>query len=486
MDLNDINKNNAAEYERLRTANAIIASLAPFDIRLEITDIIAGATVTRYVFNILSPKTRLSEFRAHYNDIRNSIQTQDDIMIYAPIAGTFKVAVEVVNVKRRLVELSDLLEKSEAKDVKGSLIFALGEQSTGGEVYADLTKMPHMLIAGTTGSGKSILLNDIIVSIMYRYSPDYVRFLIVDPKSVEMSVYNGAPHMLTPEIVTEPSDALASMDYLIAEMESRYQLFSKKGVPSIKDYNKSVDSQTEKKLPYLVLIVDEFSHIMDGNKAAFEGKLLRLAQKSRATGIHVILATQRPSSDVITGTIKVNMPCRAALKVFSAYDSQTVLNSGGAEKLSGRGDMLLFDANNSVEFTRIQCAYITLNEVRAVIEKSIEIDGFNFDKSIYDAIFVSRAPVADKKSDVDGKARDSVHYPYYKQALRYWLERCGGKASISSLQRGIGVGFNRAGRIFDDLQKMGYVETPSPDEQYGTKPLMVLVKLEDLDKLFPD
>lgn len=484
--MKSINCNN----EQQRIAQAIVDKLLEFGIQLELADIIVGASVTRYVFSVLSKRTRMSELRRYVDDIKCCAETLDEIMIQAPLHGTSTIGIDIANTERRLINLRDILESSAFANARGDLVFAIGEDVSGNAVIADLTKLPHILVAGTTGSGKSIFLNDLIVSLIYKYSPDYVRFIMVDPKLVEWSNYNGIPHMLAPETVTDAGDALAAMDYLIAEMESRYKLFSQSNVVNIRDYNNTIGAQSGQRLPYLVFVVDELAEIMTVNKMAFETRLMRLAQKSRAAGIHVVLATQRPSVDIVSGTIKANMPCRAAFKVCSVLDSQTILCGGGAEKLIGRGDMLFMDPSSN-NLRRIQCAYVSNNEVRLFVNSAAQVYTASFDKSVTDQIFVSHLP-SNREASNDNEPSDELAarirevYPYLKKALRYWLERCNGKASISSLQRGLGIGFCLSGRVLETLQSLGYVDPYSEEVYKYIRPMSVRVTLDELDKLFPN
>ena len=346
--------------------------------------------------------------------------------------------------------------------------------------------MPHLLIAGTTGSGKSVCLNCMIVSMIYKYGPEYVRFVMVDPKFVELSRYDGIPHMLTKETITNVSDALSGMDYLIKEMDGRFQLFKQNHVGNITEYNSRINPKYNQKLPYLVFVVDELADLMSVNKKAFENKLGRLAQKSRAAGIHIVLATQRPDVNVITGTIKANLPCRMALKVASSYDSATIVGGGGAEKLLGKGDMLFMKPGSS-DLERVQGAYVSNDEIRALVEFSISQNEVFHDERIYKEIFTSQnEPEPEEEQEVRGDAdREPTIDPLCKKALRFWLERNKGRASIASIQRNLGIGFNRAGRIVDTLQKMKLIEEPAANES-SSKPTMVLVTLEQLDEIFPD
>lgn len=474
----------------LDTAQAIVDKFASVGIQLKLQDIIVGATVTRYVFDVLSPQTRMSEFRKYVDDIMYCAQTCQDVMIEAPLDGQAAIGIDIPNKERRLVLLNDLLERPEYKNASGDLVFAIGEEVTGKAVVADLTKLPHVLVAGTTGSGKTVVLNNLIISLAHRYSPDYVRFVLFDPKYVELSRYNGLPHMLTREAVTSVRDALAAMDYLIDEMERRYNLFRQDHVACIRDYNKAAEAKSQPRLPYLVFVVDELADMMAVSKSEFETKLMRLAQKARAAGIHIVLATQRTDIKVITGTVRANIPCRIALKVFSAYDSQTVINRAGAEKLIGMGDMLL-DWSSSDDYKRVQGAYISNSEVGLFLENAKQKYAASFDPAVSDAIFVlRRLPDTEEHSPDnqldDVNALDKELFFDCKKALRYWLEHNDGKASMASLQRGIGVGFTRAGRIMDALQRAGYVETPTEDVYKYRSPLKVLVKLDELDDLFPD
>ena len=473
--------------DRQRAADAIVNKLSVFGIKVELASIIVGPSVTRYMFNVLSQKTRMSEFARFSDDIKACIEAQEDIRIEAPVHGTNQVGIEVANKVKTPVALRALLESETFQKAKGRLVFAIGQEITGKVVVADLADMPHLLIAGTTGSGKSVCLNCLIVSLMYRYGPEYVRFVMVDPKFVELSRYNGIPHMLTSESITNTNDALAGLDYLISEMEARYQLFRSSGVGNITEYNSHINPNITQKLPYLVFIVDELADLMAVSKQAFESKLQRLAQKSRAAGIHIVLATQRPDVKTITGTIKANLPCRMALKVASIFDSNTIIGGGGAEKLLGKGDML-FLSSTSPDLERVQGAYVSNEEIRSLVEFSKESNEVYYDDKVSDEIFVSRKQAEEAAAEQEREkdnSKESQLDPLCKKALRFWLEKQAGRASIASIQRNLGIGFNRAGRIMDSLQKMKYVEELSPSDP-SSKPLKVLVTQEELDDLFPD
>lgn len=474
--------------DRQRIADAIVNKLSVFGIKIEVADIVVGPAVTRYMFNVLSQKTRMSEFARFADDIKACVEAHEGIIIEAPVHGTNQVGIDVPNKIRRPVVLRSILESETFKKFKGDLIFALGQEITGKIIVADLADMPHLLIAGSTGSGKSVALNCLIVSLMYKYGPEYVRFLMVDPKFVELSRYNGIPHMLTSEAIVNINDALAGLDYLINEMDARYQLFRSNGVGNIGEYNEIINPKITQRLPYLVFIVDELADLMAVSKQAFETKLQRLAAMARAAGIHIVLATQRPDVKTITGTIKANLPCRMAFKVVTQVDSNTIIGRGGAEKLLGKGDMLYMSSKTPV-LARVQGALVTTNEIRALVKFSKDANEVYYDEKVSDEIFVSRkqaeAANLEQESAKDDGSKETQLDPYCKKALRFWLEKQGGRASIASIQRNLGIGFNRAGRIMDSLQKLKYVEELSPSDP-SSKPLKVLITLEELDDLFPD
>lgn len=378
--------------------------------------------------------------------------------------------------KRELVTLHSLLHCEEYKNSQGKLAFIVGKDTNGNAVVSDLAEMPHLLIAGMTGSGKSTILNTLIVSLAKKYSPDYVKFLLIDIQSVEMTRYDGMPHLLTRESIRTCNDAFSALDYLTAEMDRRYGLFRESGVGNIKEYNEQSKSQ----LPYIVCAIDEIADIMDSDKRLFEVRILRLAQKCRASGIHLVLATQRPDVRTITGTIKASMPSRIALRVCSIFDSITIFGSKGAEQLLGRGDMLFTDPS-SAEPRRIQGAFVSGEEIRIAVNELKHNNACKFDKDVENKIFSSKKDSTATVAPTDSSQPD----PLCRRALRFWLEKQGGRASIASIQRNLGIGFNRAGRIMDYCQKMGYVESLKPNDPLG-KPVIVLVTLDDLPSLFPD
>lgn len=475
-------EDNDEDFRTQSTFN-IINKLSVFGIKVEAAGQVVGPSVTRYMFKVLSLKTKMSEFNQYAQDLKACLEATGEIRIEAPIPGTNLVGIEVANKTRTPVCLRTVLESKAYREKKGALVFVVGQQISGEMVIADLAKLPHLLVAGTTGSGKSVFLHSLIASLIYRYGPEYLRFIMVDPKLVEFGHYNGIPHMLTTETITDATDALAAMDYLIAEMEARYQLFRQVGATNIIDYNAKINPKLVQKLPYLVLVVDELADLMSVSKKSFEAKLQRLAQKARAAGIHLVLATQRPDTQVISGTIKTNFACRVALKVASAVDSGTILGGGGAEKLLGNGDMLYMNPSSS-DLQRIQGTYLTDDERDSLVDFVKAQNETYYDAKVSDDIFVSKRK-EEPDEPVESEPKEARVDPYCKKALRFWLERNNGKASIASIQRALQIGFNRAGRIMDTLQKLHYVEQLAPSDP-SSKPLKVLVSLEDLDKIFPD
>lgn len=470
---------------RTRAVFAITNKLSVFGIKVESAGQVVGPTVTRYKFEVKSLKTKMNDFNQYAQDLKACLEAEGEIRIEAPIPGTNLVGIEVANKHRTPVALRTILESKAYREKKGGLTFVVGQEISGEMVLADLTKLPHLLVAGTTGSGKSVFLHSMIASLMFRYGPEYLRFIMVDPKLVEFGRYDGIPHLLTSETIINATDALAAMDYLVAEMESRYQLLRQYNVANIADYNAKINPKLTQKLPYLVLIVDELADLMSVSKKSFESKLQRLAQKARAAGIHLVLATQRPDTQIISGTIKTNFPCRIALKVSSAVDSGTILNGGGAEKLLGHGDLLYMNPSSS-ELARIQGAYLSDSEISSLVEFVKNQNESYYDPKVSKEIFVSqRQEEPEEVSAEKPEDKEKQLDPYCKKALRFWLERQGGRASIASIQRSLQIGFNRAGRIMDTLQKLHYVEEPLASES-SSKPLRVLVTLDQLDELFPD
>lgn len=361
------NFNSSDLEENQLIAQALTYKFAEHGINVSPADIIVGAAVTRYTFNVLSKNTRMCNFSRCEDGIM-AVTQSNSVMIDAPIRGTSMIGVEIANKTRRNVDLLTLLRSPEFINAKGELIFTVGEDIMGKPFIADLAKLPNLLIAGATGSGKTTVLHSLIVSLICQYSPQYVRFVIAASNDIELAYCRTMPHLYSRSVIMSDG-VLPCMDGLIAEMESRCNLFRGKNVGNISEYNKLADGKNLRRLPYLVFIVDEFSRLMSENKAEFERKMLMLTQKSAAAGIHIVLATQRPDEKVLTGSIKANMTSRIALKVCSAYDSQRIVGGGGAEKLIGRGDMLFVNTSDS-EFTRIQGAHIDEDDILAVVRCS--------------------------------------------------------------------------------------------------------------------
>ncbi len=459
--------------ELKETALRLQQTLQTFGVRVTITDISQGPSVTRFE---LQPEqgVKVSKIVGLSDDIKLNLAATD-IRIEAPIPGKAAIGIEVPNKENMTVALRDLLESKEFKDFPSSLAFAVGKDIGGKVVVADIAKMPHMLIAGATGSGKSVCINTLIMSILYKAHPDDVKLIMVDPKVVELSVYNGIPHLLIP-VVTDPKKASAALQWGVAEMTDRYQKFADFNVRDLKGYNKKVEAMKEKgdadapaKMPQIVIIVDELADLMMVAPGEVEESICRLAQLARAAGIHLIIATQRPSVDVITGLIKANMPSRVAFSVSSGVDSRTILDMNGAEKLLGKGDMLFYPQGYSKP-ARVQGAFVSDKEVSDVVEfLKNQTLGNIYDTDIQEKLSNMGSSSAGGSSE--GTERDQ----YFVDAARFIIEK--DKASIGMLQRVFKIGFNRAARIMDQLCEAGIV-----GEEEGTKPRKVLMSMEQLEQ----
>ncbi len=472
-------KTNADNGNQLReTALRLQQTLHTFGVNVTVTDISQGPAVTRYE---LQPEVgvKVSKIVNLADDIKLNLAATD-IRIEAPIPGKAAVGIEVPNSENSAVALRDLLESPEFKNFDSKLAFAVGKDIGGKTVVTDIAKMPHMLIAGSTGSGKSVCINTIIMSLLYKAKPDEVKLIMIDPKVVELSVYNGIPHLMVP-VVTDPKKAAAALHWGVAEMEDRYRKFADLNVRDLKGYNKKVSEMTENngqpipdKLPQVVIIVDELADLMMVAPGEVEESICRLAQLARAAGIHLIIATQRPSVDVITGLIKANMPSRVAFAVSSGVDSRTILDMNGAEKLLGKGDMLFYPQGMSKP-ARVQGAFVSDKEVSEVVDfiKAQCIEN-EYAADIEEKISnISNASGSGFTSDAS--ERDS----YFVDAGRFIIEK--EKASIGMLQRVFKIGFNRAARIMDQLEEVGVV---GPEE--GTKPRRVLMSEEQFEQLLEE
>lgn len=451
------------------TALKLQQTLQNFGVRVTITDISQGPSVTRYE---MQPEqgVKVSKIVGLADDIKLNLAATD-IRIEAPIPGKAAVGIEVPNKENSAVALRDLLESSEFQKFPSSLAFAVGKDIGGKVVVTDIAKMPHVLIAGATGSGKSVCINTIIMSILYKANPSDVKLIMIDPKVVELSVYNGIPHLMVP-VVTDPKKASAALNWGVTEMDDRYKKFADLNVRDLKGYNKaaemgklSPDGEPLQKLPQIVIIVDELADLMMVASGEVEESICRLAQLARACGIHLVIATQRPSVDVITGLIKANMPSRIAFSVSSGTDSRTILDMVGAEKLLGKGDMLFYPQGYTKP-ARVQGAFVSDSEVTDVVDfLKNQMIGNTYVNEIEDKIkSMQSAPGS------GGTGGNDVDV-YFADAGKFVIEK--DKASIGMLQRMFKIGFNRAARIVDQLEEAGVVAA-----EEGTKPRRILMSME--------
>ncbi len=430
-------------------------TLQSFGVTATVTQISKGPTVTRYE---VSPGegVRVSKIANLADDLALSLAATG-IRIEAPIPGKAAVGIEVPNREKQSVYLRTVLESETFQTYPSKLAFALGEDITGNAIVTDIGKMPHLLIAGATGSGKSVCINTLITSILYKATPDEVRLILVDPKVVELSIYNGIPHLLIP-VVTDPKKAAGALNWAVKEMLNRYQKFAETSVRDLKGYNAAAKQRGEAPLPQIVIIIDELADLMMAAPGEVEDAICRLAQMARAAGLHLIIATQRPSVDVITGVIKANIPSRLAFAVSSGVDSRTILDTTGAEKLLGKGDMLFHPLwmNKPV---RIQGAFVTDKEVESIVQFLKEEQTASYDETVLESI---QAPVGQ-----EGAPEEETDV-LYDRAVDLAVEK--GKASASMFQRQFRIGFSRAGRLMDELERNGIV---GPEE--GSKPRRVLM-----------
>ena len=457
------------------TALKLQQTLESFGVNVTITDISCGPSVTRYEM-FPEQGTKVSKILSLTDDIKLNLAASD-IRIEAPIPGKAAIGIEIPNKHNQTVHFRDLIESSTFEKFKSRLAFAVGKDIGGKTVVTDLAKMPHLLIAGATGSGKSVCINTLIMSILYKASPEEVKLIMVDPKMVELSIYNGIPHLLIP-VVTDPKKASGALNWAVAEMTNRYKKFTETGVRNIEGYNKKVkelqksgeiDPETIKKMPQIVIIIDELADLMMVAPGEVEDAIVRLSQLARAAGIHLVIATQRPSVNVITGLIKANVPSRIAFSVSSGVDSRTIIDMNGAEKLLGKGDMLFYPAGYSKP-VRVQGAFISDSEISDVVEFLKE----NEDVAVYDTEVTEKI-----ESKLNSAAVSQEKDEYFEAAARFVIEK--DKASIGMIQRMFKVGFNRAARIVDQLADAGIV---GPEE--GTKPRKVLMSSEQLEAYFEE
>ncbi len=465
-------KSGSGERDIKDTAMKLQSTLESFGVHVTITNVSCGPSVTRYE---LQPEqgVKVSRITALSDDIKLNLAAAD-IRIEAPIPGKAAVGIEVPNKENSMVAFRDMIESKEFTDHPSDIAFAVGKDIGGQTIITDIAKMPHLLIAGATGSGKSVCINTLIMSILYKAKPSDVRMIMVDPKVVELNVYNGIPHLLIP-VVTDPKKASAALNWAVMEMTERYKKFADVNVRDLKGYNEKVsevaylNDENYQKLPQIVIIIDELADLMMVAPGEVEDSICRLAQMARAAGLHLIIATQRPSVNVITGLIKANIPSRVAFAVSSAIDSRTILDGSGAEKLLGKGDMLFFPSGYPKP-VRIQGAFISDKEVSSVVEFLKKNNNeASYSDDIHDKI--NNAKLGEAVVAGGGDERDE----YFAEAGKFIIEK--DKASIGMLQRVYKIGFNRAARIMDQLAEAGVV---GPEE--GTKPRKILMSPEQFEQ----
>lgn len=450
------------------TANKLQKTLYSFGVSAKVENVSVGPTITRYE---LKPAegVRVSKIANLTDDIALSLAAET-IRIEAPIPGKQAVGIEIPNKEKEIVHLRDIIDSNEFKNAKSKLSFALGKNAAGEAIVTDIAKMPHVLIAGSTGSGKSVCINTLITSIIYKSKPSEVKLVMVDPKVVELSVYNGIPHLLIP-VVTDPKKAAGALAWAVQEMVNRYHLFAEKNVRDIAGYNEALEKEgAEGKLPQIVIIIDELADLMMVAKNDVEDAICRLAQMARAAGMHLVIATQRPSVDVITGIIKANIASRISFAVTSQVDSRTILDSAGAEKLLGKGDMLFFPTG-VLKPIRIQGAFVSDSEVEKIVSFLKENGGPTYSEDVLEKI--ERANSTDK--ELDEQDEDETD-PFLMEAIDTVVDL--GQASASFIQRRFKVGYARAGRIIDQMEARGIISGYE-----GSKPRQVLVSKEQWQEL---
>ena len=460
----DVSKHARRDREK---AQLLEDTLSSFGITAKLTGIAHGPAVTRFELQP-APGIKVSRITSLSDDIALNLAAMS-VRIEAPIPGKAAVGVEIPNDKVEMVRLRDVLESQEARKHPSKIAVGLGKDNSGRYIVTDIAKMPHVLIAGQTGSGKSVCINAIIASILFRAAPDEVRLILIDPKVVELSIYNNIPHLVCP-VVTDPKKAASALDWAVAEMTRRYKQFAERGVRDIKGYNKSLQPG-EKIMPQMVIIIDELADLMMVSPGEVEDSICRIAQLARACGMHLVIATQRPSVNVITGIIKANIPTRIAFSVASQVDSRTMIDHGGAEKLLGNGDMLFVP--NGMKSMRVQGAWVSDEEVHAIVEY-IKQSG----EATYDPDMIEHMENA-TKSDAEKEEMSDEFDPKLPEAVDIVLEL--GQASISMLQRRMRIGYARAGRLIDDMARRGIVS-----EADGAKPRTVLITREEAQLMFSE
>ena len=473
LDVPKKKKNNINQSLIEKNIEILEKVLKDFNIVGKVVEVHIGPTVTQYELELHSG-TKVSKLLSIHREIALAIATKD-VRIQAPIPGKNTVGIEIANKETASVSFREVLEKV-PKSLDGSkLLCPLGKNIMGNVIWCEINKTPHLLVAGSTGSGKSVCINGIICSILMRAKPDEVKLVMVDPKKVELSGYNGVPHLMRP-VVTDPKEASVALAKIVAEMERRYDTFSETKTKNIATYNDYVEKMNKtlpkdeqiKKMPFIVVIIDELADLMLVASKDVEASIMRITQMARAAGIHLIIATQRPSTDVITGVVKANIPSRISFAVSSSIDSRTILDMTGAEKLLGKGDMLFLPMGEA-DPERIQGAYISDDEIKRIIDYTIEQQ-----KAEYDQAFMNLSGDSEKSASQKEDMAQAEEYddPLYNEIVEFVIETQ--KASASLLQRRFKLGYNRAARIVDLLEERGIIGPPN-----GSKPREVLVKLDN-------
>lgn len=459
-------------------AKAIEDVLDSFRIPVKVVNIIKGPTFSK--FELAMPQgIPVKKVLSFSDDIAMALMSKNGVRIEAPIPGKNAVGVEIPNDVRATVGLREILESKEFQSSSAILPVAIGKNIYGETVVASMAKMIHLLVAGSTGSGKSVFLHNLILSLMYKSSPAQLRFIMIDPKRVEFTMYNGMPHLMLPNVVTECDKAINAFSWAVKEMDRRYRMFQTNNVNNIESFNTSdvVKSGEEKKIPYIVIIVDELADLMMVGKRDVEGKIQRLAQLGRACGIFLVIATQRPSVEVVTGTIKSNLPTRIAFALASFVDSRTILDEAGAEKLLGKGDMLYSPQDASVA-TRLQSAYVETTDIKKVIDYIKENNEIYFDEEVEKEIMTTKE---ENKQQLDDSSKSENDGPDYDEilpkVLKYFIET--NSASTSMIQRRFKVGYARAARILDEMEVAGFVSQAN-----GSKARNVYMTMEQFEQMF--
>ena len=466
-------KNSVNQSQIEKNIEILEKVLKDFNIIGKVVEVHIGPTVTQYELELHSG-TKVSKLLSIHREIALAIATKD-VRIQAPIPGKNTVGIEIANRETSPVSFREVLEKV-PKSLDGSkLLCPLGKNIMGNVIWCEINKTPHLLVAGSTGSGKSVCINGIICSILMRAKPDEVKLVMVDPKKVELSGYNGVPHLMRP-VVTDPKEASVALSKIVAEMERRYDTFSETKTKNIATYNDYVEKKNKnlspdeqiKKMPFIVVIIDELADLMLVASKDVEASIMRITQMARAAGIHLIIATQRPSTDVITGVVKANIPSRISFAVSSSIDSRTILDMTGAEKLLGKGDMLFLPMGEA-DPERIQGAFISDDEIKRIIDYTIEQQKAEYDQAFMNLSGDSEKSVSQKEDMAQVEEYDD---PLYNEIVEFVIETQ--KASASLLQRRFKLGYNRAARIIDLLEERGIIGPPN-----GSKPREVLVKLDE-------